>query len=478
MSWFYERFVVPSEINGPITCVRLLGQWSVAAGGIGQADDYLNGLWKAAFLRLPPNLSVRRILMLGFGPGETLKMYAKRFPKASLTVVEIDPVMVDLARRFGHLNGKLIPEIIIADAAEVLPRLQGQYDLIVLDMFIGNNVGAPTYQEAFIQNVLQLLRPHGAILMNAYLEPEAIELWKKHCSIEKRWKHRLNHVTLFRPWGSGIVEDPLPSIYQHSMTSKEYVEREYGNRRGYSVIHSDGIYGMRRTMPGFVLDHYCGDRDPAVGARPKGARLTLWQPLTIQPAPSSGWHQFPFGGSRRLTGFAQIPIEGPFHLGWSEHAKRHRARWLKQSEYEVVDADPETYIKMFYTCGKRKSLIDIFSGEVRQKAVAHGDRMTLRVARHRETHEIIAGFASLWIPEIQQTFHVTSFLTPTGQKTSAAVGLVDDCFQIAQARGCRTLEFDGFRTKGDPASWNGFTQFKSQFDVFYVRWPGLWLRWD
>ncbi len=478
MSWFYERFVVPSEINGPISCTRLLGQWNVTAGGVGQADDYLNGLWKDAFPKLPRDLSVRRILMLGFGPGETLKMYAKRFPKASLTVVEIDPVMVDLARRFGHLNGKLIPEIIIGDAAEVLPRLQGQYDLIVLDMFIGINVGVATYQETVIQNVLRLLRPHGAILMNAYLEPEAIQLWKKHCTIEKRWKYRLNHVTLFRPWGSGIVGDPLPSIYQHSMTCKEYIQREYGSRPGYEVTHSGEVYGIRKRLPGFAFDHYIGDSDPAKEGRPKGARLALWQPITIRPDRSTGWRPCPVPAGHRLTGFAQIPIEGPFHVNWSEHAKRHRARWLKQTEYEVVDADPETYIKIFYTCGKRKSLIDIFSEEVRRKAVAHGERMTLRVARHRETHEIIAGFASLWIPEIQQTFHVTSFLTPAGQKTSAAVGLVDDCFQIAQARGCRTLEFDGFRTQGDPASWSGFTQFKSQFDVFYVRWPGLWLRWD
>lgn len=478
MSWFYERFVVPSEINGPITCTRLLGQWNVAAGGVGQADDYLNGLWKDAFPKLPRNLSVRRILMLGFGPGETLKMYAKRFPKASLTVVEIDPVMVDLARRFGHLQGKLIPEIIIGDATEVLPGLQGQYDLIVLDMFIGIHVGRATYQETVIKNVLRLLRPHGAMLMNAYLEPEAMELWKKHCTIEKHWKYRLNHVTLFRPWGSGVVGDPLPSIYQHSMTCKEYVQREYTDRPWYEVIRAGEVYGIRKKLPGLAFDHYIGDSDPALAERPKGARLTFWQPLSLRPDPSTGWRRSPFPENHRLTGFAQIPADGSFHLGWSEHAKRHRARWLKQPDYEVVDADVETYIKLFKTCGKRRSLIDIFSQEVRRKAVAHGERLTLRVARHRETKEIIAGFASLWIPEIQQTFHVTSFLTPGGQKTSAAVGLVDDCFQIAQARGCRTLEFDGFRTKGDPASWNGFTQFKSQFDVFFVRWPGLWVRWD
>lgn len=478
MSWLYERFVAPSEINGPIVCTRVLGQWSVAVGGIGQSGEYLNGFWKEAFSKLPHTLSVRRILMLGFGPGETLKMYAKRFPKASMTVIEIDPVMVDLARRFGHLSGKLIPEIIIGDAGEVLVDLEGRYDLIVLDMFIGVDVGIATYQETLIRQVLRLLSPQGAILMNAYLEPEAIELWKKHCAIERRWKYRLNYVTLFRPRGAGVIGDPLPSTYKHRMTCNEYLEREYADRPGYKVLRAGEAPGMRKKIALFTLDQYTGDQDPATEDRPTGASFTLWQPILTRPDPSAGWRRCPFPGSHRLTGFAQIPLEGPFHMGWSDHAKRHRTRWQKQCEYEVVDADVETCITYFSTCGKRKSLVTIFSDDIRRKAIAHGDRLTLRVARHRETQEIIAGFASLWIPEIQQTFHVTSFLTPAGQKASAAVGLVDDCFRIAQARGCRTLEFDGFRAKGDPASWSGFTQFKSQFDVFYIRWPDSWIRFD
>jgi ubiquinone/menaquinone biosynthesis C-methylase UbiE len=479
MSWFYERFTVPSEINGPITCLRTLGQWSVTAGGNGQANPYLNQLWKEAFQKLPEDLPIRRILMLGFGPGETLRLYAKRFPKASLTVIEIDPVMVDLARRFGRLSGSRTPEILIGDALEVLPRIQGQYDLIVLDLFSGMKVAHASYEQTLVSSVLRLLQPHGAILMNAYLEPLAFEPLQKHCALVKRWMFRHSHVALFRPWGSGTVGDPLPAVYQHSMTCEAFIRREYAHQqRRYEVVHSGQAVGVRKKLPGFVFDYYYGDQDPALGDRPKGARLTFWQPIESVPKRPVGWRRCPFPGNRQLTGFAQIPLEGSYHTHWSDHAKRHRERWLKQTDYELVDADVKTYNDAFATCGKRRSLISIFSDEVRRKAEANGDRLTLRIARHKETREIIAGFAALWIPEIQQTFHVTSFITSAGQKTSVAFGLVDDCFRIAQARGCRTLEFDGFWTKGSPNSWKGFSRFKSQFGIFYVRWPGLWVRWD
>ncbi len=479
MSWLYEDFTVPSDISGPIRCSRLLGQWSVMSGGNGQANQYLNTLWREAFQRLPEDLLVKRILMLGFGPGETLHLYAKRFPKARMTVVEIDPVMVELAKRFGRLQGKLIPEIHVGDALNVLPKLQGQYDLIIFDMFAGLNVAQASYEDVLIKEVMRLLRPHGAILMNAYLEPKAFEPLKNYCALIQQWKFRLSAVALFRPWGCGTIGDPLPSTYRHIMACGPYLEREYAyQKKRYEVVRSGEAWGVRKKLPHFVFDYYTSDIDPALAKRPAGAKLTFWQPISKVPMKPAGWHHCPFPGSRRLTGFAQIPEQGPYHLGWSDHAKRHRERWFKDTEHEIVDASVQTYLDAFKTCGKRRSLVWIFSEEIRRKAQAHGDRLTLRVAKHKATGEIIAGFASLWIPEIQQTFHVTSFITRNGQKTSAAFGLVDDCFRIAQSRGCRTLEFDGFWTKGSPNSWKGFTQFKSQFDVFFVRWPMLWVRWD
>jgi SAM-dependent methyltransferase len=486
MSWFYERFVMPSEISGPILCTRLFGQWSVMAGGNGQANPYLNDLWKGAFKRMPKDLAVKRILMLGFGPGETLPFYAKRFPKASLTVVEIDPAMVELARRFGRLSSKRPPEILVGDAADVLPKIQGSYDLIIFDMFAGLQVAPATYQATLLAQVKRLLRPHGAILMNAFREPAAFEVLQKQCALVERWRYKQNHLAWFRPFGSGTLGDPLPAVYQHVMTCEAYIKREYAHQTGrFEIVHagaagseSSWIFGLRTKLLGVVFDYYTNNRDPARAGLPTGARMTFWQPISEVPKNAPGWHRCPFPGNRQYTGFAQIPLEGPYYTQWSDHAKRHRERWLRQTEHELVDADLETYLEAFTHSRKRRSLVALFSEEVRRKARAHGDRLTLRVAKHRVTGEIVAGFASLWIPEIQQTFHVTSFITEAGQKTSAAFGLVDDVFRIAQSRGCRVLEFDGFWMKGNPPSWKGFSNFKAQFNVFFVRWPGLWVRWN
>lgn len=477
MSWFYERFTVQSEINGPIECSRNLGEWSVVAGENGQSNLYLNHMWENAFKRLPSDLKVRRILMLGLGTGGTLSVYAEYFPNASLTIIEIDPAMRDLMSRVGSAKKWQKIEVIVGDALEVVPKLQGAYDLVISDMFLGMDVAQAARQTTLIEHMLRLTERNGAILMNAYREADALDVLSKFSAEVARWKYHLNHVGLFRPHGAGVVGDTLPELYQHECTSEAYIQREYGSHpEKYTVLHAGRAIGVRRNTPIFQFDFYIGDAEPM--PLPKNrARVTFWQPIT-RTTQAAGWKRFPIHGFRQLTGFALIPEIGPYHEGWSEHARRHRNKWLKQTTHEIVDADVETYRKAFKTCGKSKSIIHIYGSDLQLKDQNHPGMVRLRVARHTETKEIIAGFASLWIPEIKQTFHLTSFITKAGRETSVAFGLVDDVFRLSQERGCRVLEFDGFWTKGNPSSWKGFSNFKAQFGTYFVRWPRLFVRFD
>ncbi|MBP7006338.1 hypothetical protein KBB27_04440, partial [Patescibacteria group bacterium] len=286
----------------------------------------------------------------------------------------------------------------------------------------------------------------------------------------KQWKYIHNHVALFQPWGTGTVGDPLPEGYTYHLGCAAFIEREFKGRPIFDVAHADSVTGIRRFAGPLTIDQYISEIEPTHLSKLPGFHITLWQPLQ-QPTIPTGWHRWITQGTRRLTGFARIPAEGPYDTHWSEHAKRHIKRWQKQTSHEIQDADPETYITAFERCGKRGSLIRAFSGDIRHKRAVHGDRLRLRVAIDRSSGDIVAGFASLWIPEIKQTFHLTSFITPAGRDTPAAFGLVNDAFSIAQSRGDRFFEFDGFWAPGDPPNWKGFSRFKDQFGVYYVLWP-------
>lgn len=478
MSWFYAHEKIPSAINGTIECVRILGEWQIIVGGSGQSGPYLDTMWKQAVRRIPNPESVRKILVLGLGIGSSLRAYYRRFPKAHLTVVEIDPVMVGLMNRFGFLKKFPTPEILLGDAETIVPNLRGTFDLVVFDLFIGPAVAKATRGKDLLQAALQRLSRKGYLLLNAYKEPDLIDLFGTSCREIARWKYLQSHVALFRPWGAGTVGDPLPPAYRHMYSCQPFMQREFSPLRRTRAIGTAAAPGFLRALPGFDFLHFLGDTPPTERPPKTRARFTVWQPIRRTDVPE-GWIRWPVSGHRRLTGFAQIPPgDEPYDLDWSEHAKRHLKRWKKQTAHAIRDADLDTYLAAFARCGKPKGLIARFREELRRKEQAHPGQLRLRVAEPIGGGAIIAGFATLWIPEIQQTFHVTSFITPEGRETAAAFGLVDDAFRIAQARGDRTLEFDAFYLPGDPRSWKGFTRFKEQFGVHYIRWPKPLARFD
>lgn len=477
MSWLYERLTVQSNINGPISCTRILGKWLIATGKYGQSSDYLDTLWKKALHKVPKDVRIRNILMLGLGTGRTLPIYRKRFPHAKITAIEIDPEMVALMRRFSSPKDAAAVNVLTGDANTVLPTLDGRFDLVVFDMFIGKDVASVTRDKTLIGHALRLLDPHGALLVNAYLESDVLDLFGTACAEIRRWKYISNHVGLFRPWGSGTMGDPLPEGYRYYRASADFLEREFKVRNGIDLIHTGEAVGSRKKFQLFEICHYLGDAEPSPLPTKTGPRLTIWQTCGRVDKPA-GWHRWPVQGNRHLTGFARIPAEGRYDLDWSEHARRHCQKWRKQTKYRIEDTDVETFVTVYKTCKKSRTLLYLFSAEMRRKQEAHGDRIRFRVAREIATGQIISGFVSLWIPETRQTFHVTSFITEDGKETPAAYGLVDDVFAIAQARGDQFLEFDGFWAPGDPSEAKGYSRFKAQFNPYYILWPKPLVRFD
>jgi hypothetical protein len=45
------------------------------------------------------------------------------------------------------------------------------------------------------------------------------------------------------------------------------------------------------------------------------------------------------------------------------------------------------------------------------------------------------------------------------------------------ALGLRVLDFGVFWAPGDPKSWMGFSQFKAQFNIHFIRYPLALARW-
>jgi spermidine synthase len=121
----------------------------------------------------------RAVLQLGLGGGAMCRHLRAYLPESAVTVVERDPTVVDLARRFFHIDQPIRQ----ADAQEVVADARCQYDVILADLYDGR--GMESFEPGFWQDCARALRPGGCLAVNwaafvddavARAEAKAIEL--------------------------------------------------------------------------------------------------------------------------------------------------------------------------------------------------------------------------------------------------------------------------------------------------------------
>lgn len=271
MGWFYESFSVESEFNGKIECRRLFGSWDVSAGGILQSGEYITDMWKKAAKKIPA-AGIKKVLVLGLGAGGCLGPLHRRFPKSRITVIEIDPVMVEIGKRLKMYPAECKPEIIIGDAAEVLPRLEAQYDLIIWDLFVSGQTAKIIRDSDFVRKIAEKLERDGYLIVNYYREPEELKLFDISFSRHKSWKYLYNGLALYRHFGRGRVGEALPDGYVPYRGVKEFLERENAGEASVATLGSADCAGTRWRHGPFNFEGYTSDVEPKIdqtGARSK-----------------------------------------------------------------------------------------------------------------------------------------------------------------------------------------------------------------
>lgn len=197
MSWFFENLRFESEKNGRIDCHRRLGVWEVFVGGYGETAPYLKNMWQQAFERLPKQAIIKNILIIGFGAGGNIRQLHDRFPECTITAIEWDPVMVEIADRIKLFPADWRPTIIVDDASVAVHALNLRFDLILFDAYSGNNVMNEVRDGYFFERVRQLLEPTGFFLYNWSSQSDVIAIIKQYLYLFGDWQHYYNRIALF-----------------------------------------------------------------------------------------------------------------------------------------------------------------------------------------------------------------------------------------------------------------------------------------
>lgn len=104
------------------------------------------------------------LLMVGLGGGSALKRLSRDFPDMELKAVEIDPVVVDVAREHFAVPDDI--EVEVEDGRRYLARDERQWDVIGLDAYYSDSIPFHLATREFLELVRERLTPGGLVVAN------------------------------------------------------------------------------------------------------------------------------------------------------------------------------------------------------------------------------------------------------------------------------------------------------------------------
>jgi predicted membrane-bound spermidine synthase len=106
----------------------------------------------------------KRTLILGLGGGVLANELAQ--DSCQVTAIELDKRIVDVAKKYFHLDPSV--QVIQDDARHALYKIDGKFDLIVLDLFRGETSPTHVLSLESFERMKELLSEDGFIFINTY----------------------------------------------------------------------------------------------------------------------------------------------------------------------------------------------------------------------------------------------------------------------------------------------------------------------
>jgi len=164
LSYFIPQLVYhsSSHYNKKIEVREINGRNVLLVNGIQQTGGYTEKLWKEGMR----NIHGKKILVFGVGGGTVFS----NFPDAQITAVDIDPEIIRIGKKYFGLGKLSNLTLIQQDARMFISRKK--YDLIIVDLYIGNDVPAFVSQKPFLKKCMSFLLPGGQMVINYFSQKD------------------------------------------------------------------------------------------------------------------------------------------------------------------------------------------------------------------------------------------------------------------------------------------------------------------
>lgn len=214
ISYHGEQWRIEATFRSLFGTVKILRQEPDASGyayrmyfqdGLTQNAVEMDGRSRSFYtyaleaLALAYHPDARNALALGLGAGMTPARLAARGIKTE--IVEIDPASLAASRQFFGLDESKTP-VHQTDARTFVQRCQGQYDVVVVDLFHGD--GTPDYliTRNFFRDLRACIASGGIAVFNTFAD---LENTVSYAHLLSTLRAELPHLALFRPNTTGAT---------------------------------------------------------------------------------------------------------------------------------------------------------------------------------------------------------------------------------------------------------------------------------
>ena len=169
--WQKTLFKGKGKYSSDIRVIEDSGTRKLTIDGYTQSQNVrLDGsvgypLWEKM---IPPETFLNedsRVLLLGLGAGTLSKIITKKFGAVTIDGVEIDPLVVEIGKKYFSMNEPNL-NIIISDGVEFVKNARFKYDFICVDIFQGRKIPEEVLTSNFFKSVKRLLKKDGIASAN------------------------------------------------------------------------------------------------------------------------------------------------------------------------------------------------------------------------------------------------------------------------------------------------------------------------
>jgi spermidine synthase len=156
--------------NRDIRVVLEAGKLKLLVNGSRESGESVKFMWDHAIRHfgLDKLGDPVRMLCLGLGGGTVIGMFNSYYPGLRIDAVDIDPVIIGIAKKHFEIGKSENVRFIADDASHFVRALRSdaRYDIVLVDLYIGNQIPDFVHDADFLRKIRSAMKPGGSLLIN------------------------------------------------------------------------------------------------------------------------------------------------------------------------------------------------------------------------------------------------------------------------------------------------------------------------